>query len=245
VLRRLRDQRGGSSVLMLAVWGAIMAFLAISFDYVLAHIYQHQMRTAVEAAVAAGARQAEYRMKVLLKRRQYEWVEKQECGDDGCRLVQAGWRVTQSDTIVGPDWEERIWAPYRYRRQPLWKAYPEHCDRKLKKPVTVICQKAEVVAGSCIAAERTPGAAVRAAWEAYRANTGRWEHRLEQVRVTEPPTVRADGTSFSVTMGVEAEMPTMFLRLFGIDHFPIRIRSADLDDSVGAEVVRLGENPCR
>lgn len=245
MLRRLRNQKGASSILMLAVWGAIMAFLAVSFDFVLAYVYQHQMRTAVEAAVTAGTRQAEYRMKVLLKRKQYEWVEKQECGDQGCRTVQAGWRVTQADIVLGPDWEERVWAPYRYRRQPLWQAYPEYCDRKLKKPGAVICQKAEVVVGSCTAAERTPGAATRAAWEAYRANTGRWESQLEQVRVTEPPTVHADGTSFSVTMGVEAEMPTTFLRLFGVDSFPIRVRSTDLTGNVGAELVRLGENPCQ
>lgn len=240
----LMQQRGSSSILLLAAWGAIMAFLAISIDFALAYIYQHQVRTAVEAGVAAGVRQAEYRMKVELKRKLYEWVERRECKEGECRVVDAGWRITPADTTVGPDWEEEIWAPYRYRGQPFWKAYPDQCDQRLRKPASIICQKARVVAGSCRAAEREPGAAVRAAYSAYRANTGRWEDQLERIRVTEPPTVRASGTSFAMSMGVEAEKPTMFLRLFGIDHFPIRIRSADLGDSLGAELVRLSENPC-
>lgn len=245
MLRRLREERGANSILLLAAWGVVMAFLVMACDFVLAYIYQHQVRTAVEAAVTAGSKQAEYQMQVRLKRTMYQWEEQTKCDNGQCRTVKAGWKKTPADVTVGPGWEKDIWAPYRYRRQPLWQAYPEQCDRSLKKPVSYICQKAEVVADSCIAAERHPGAATQAAWAAYRANTGRWENQLEQVRVTQPPEAQAEGTAFGVTMAVEAEMPTMFLRLFGVDHLPIRVRSADLTENLGAELVRLGENPCQ
>jgi|GEM_PF-3832082 len=241
MLRRFRGERGGSSVLLLAAWGLIMAFLVIAVDFVLAYIYQHQMRTAVEAAVTAGSRQAAYQMQVELKRTMYQWVEQR---DGSGRVVQSGWQKIPADVVVGPGWEEEIWAPYKYRGLPLWEAYPSQCDRSPQKPVSYICEKAEVVPGSCIAAERHPGAAQQAAWATYQANTARWGDTLE-VRVIEPPAVHTDGTSFTVTMAVEAEMPTMFLRLFGMDTFPIRVRSADLGSALGAELVRLGESPCR
>lgn len=241
MLRSLREDRGGSSVLLLAAWGLIMAFLVIACDFVLAYIYQHQMRTAVEAAVAAGSRQAAYQMRVELKRTMYQWVDQRD-GSGG--VVHAGWQKSPADVVLGPGWEEEIWAPYKYRGLPLWEAYPDHCDRSPQKPVSYVCERAEVVPGSCIAAERYPGAAQQAAWAAYQANTGRWGGTLE-VRVTEPPAVRTDGTSFTVTMAVEAEMPTMFLGLFGMERFPIRVRSADLESPVGADLVRLGVSPCR
>lgn len=242
MLRRIREERGANSVLLLAAWGLIMAFLVITFDFVLAYVYQHQMRTAVEAAVAAGSRQAAYQVQVELKRTMYQWVEQR---DGGGRVVQSGWQKSPADVVVGPGWEEEIWAPYQYRGESLWEAYPAYCDRSPKKPVSYICRKAEVVPGTCIAVERHPGAAQQAAWAAYEANTVRWADQLQEVRVIEPPAVHTDGASFSVTMAVEAEMPTMFMGLFGMDTFPIRVRSADLGSGLGAELVRLGESPCR
>ncbi|HWI61508.1 MAG TPA: Tad domain-containing protein [Symbiobacteriaceae bacterium] len=246
-----RSQRGSSMMMLLMIWAILVGFLGVAFDLAMSYVYRQQVRTAMEAAVTAGAIQGEYEMQVRLYRRHYQWIHgctpyKNPDGTSGC----APWKqltVTGTDAVdTYPGRESVVWAPYRYRKTPtaLSNLHPGLCDAVKDDDSYKYCERAEVVKSSCRVVETSSGAAVAAAQEAFRANKQRWEGKLQNVKGGQPR-LAADKLKFEVTMDITAEMPTMFLRMIGIPTIPIRVQGAELSGSHGAEIVRLGDDPCR
>jgi hypothetical protein len=242
------NQRGSSSIMLLMIWGALVGFLGIAFDLALTYVYRQQIRTAMEAAVTAGAHQGEYYMSVRLIRQKFQWLW--TCNDvtqpDGTKVCvpykYLDTPVDANEVVTGP--EKTVWAPWRYQKQPLYVAYPQYCQQQQEDGTYYFCYKAEVIKDSCRVVERRPGLAVEADWQAFNDNKQRWASQLQNVQI-DPPQLTANGLHFEVTMAVQAEMPTMFLRMIGFPTLPIRVQAADLGTSHGAKIVRLGDDPCR
>lgn len=251
------SERGSSSAILLIAWLVLIGFLGYCFDLALAYVYREQLQTALEAAVTAGAMQAEYRLTVRLERRL--WRAEANCitipvpNGESVRYEPfcetPSWVTLDHAPAYASGWEETVWwlhqwAPQGQAPQPLWEAFPDDCGRRpsgepqAAGEVAVVCVAAVVAA--CGIYERAPGAAEAAAWRAYAWNRARWGGVL----LDRPgrPAILAEGDRFAVGMTAEAEMETRFLRLFGFERLRIAPRSLD-GDLFTARLVRGAEVP--
>ncbi len=215
------DERGSTSLMaLLAVATIAIGFLAFSVDLAMWYVYRQQVRTALDAAVTAGAMQGRYELTVAAVGKQQS--KRNVCVGPGgsCSQQAQVWQYGPTTTVpLATGLEKSVWAPYKYGAQKLWETFPGQCVSPSQEGF--FCQELTVV--SCRVTD--PGTAVQAAREAYEANQSRWAGRLVKVQEVGPTVVagQANRLDFRVEMSVSAEMPTRFMKMFGFSTVPFRV----------------------
>jgi hypothetical protein len=259
-VRGCGQQGSVSSGLLLVSWLALMGFLGLGFDYALAMVYREQLRTAVEAAVTAGAMKARYYLTVQLHRERWRAVRDCEevTDEEGETFIVCDpprWEKEEAGSVrVGPRFEDEIWWPHQKwpgrdsPPQPLWGVFPQECHPP-RPPAAEgdwrwHCLYAAVQPGDCLVMEWEPNAAVDAARTAYRMNQVRWQGAMADTPGDPVVTGRwmQPVEKFEVTMTARATLRTRFMRYLGFVELPIVADTAS-GEPIKARLVRKGAIP--
>lgn len=227
-----REQRGSTSIMLISVWMLMTIFLGFIFDLGLAMVVRQQMRTALESAAHAGAQQADLWLTVRLPGTEYRWEQRQDCTwNEQLRkqicTPQGQWLAEARTVTAGSGWHDQIWFP---GREP-WQVYPQCSHPAITPPgVYFVCDRP--VATDCMLRDRY--GALPAARRMYQEERRRWAGRVAQESYSERTQYReGNPLRFGVDVSAAVELPTMFLKLFGLSHWPVRVRGV-AGNEVGA-----------